>query len=140
VAQAFERDIPIPTYLPEGYTITDAQLIPKSSDSNEYVEFTITASGKQDIIMQITWFHGVFRILPTSDDYQYFDFSDGNGTYGSVVLNYYNDHNELWWDWVPETLSLNEPRPLVYYEIVLSASTDLPAEELVNIARFTRIT
>jgi hypothetical protein len=137
-AQAFGRDIPIPTYLPEEYAITNVQFI-QPQYSYDHVELIIAATGKLDITMSITWYHGVFRILPTSDNYQYFRFSDGNGTYDSVVLNYHSDHNALWWDWVPETLSLNDPRPLVYYEMVLSTNTSVPVEELVNIARFVRI-
>jgi hypothetical protein len=53
-AQAFGRDIPIPTYLPEGYAITDVQLIQKQ-DSYAQAKLTITASGKPDISLQITW-------------------------------------------------------------------------------------
>jgi len=137
-AQAFGRDIPIPIYLPEGYAITDAQFI-QQQYSYDHLELIIAATGKPNITMYITWYHGVFRLLPPSDNYQYFRFNDGNGTYGSVVLAYQSDHVDLWWDWVPETLSLNDPRPLVYYEMVLEANNEVPAEELVNIARFVKL-
>jgi hypothetical protein len=138
-AQAFGRDIPVPTYLPQGYAITEAQFKPELY-SNDHVELTLASPKKPDIIMSITWFHGVFRILPGSENYTSFDMSGGPGTYSKwATLNYLGDYNDLWWDWTPVTLSPDEPRPLEYYEMVLSASKDVPGEELVNIAKFVRL-
>lgn len=138
-AQVFGIDIPIPTYLPEGYVITDAQFIQKQY-SYDHLELTITAPGEPDIITQITWYHGPFRILPSSENYTLFDISGGPGTYSKwAMLNHHSDHNDLQWDWVPETFPPNSTSPIAYYEIILSASTGVPVEELVNIARFVRI-
>lgn len=137
--QGFGRDIPIPTYLPEGYEITEALYVPKQQYSGGYVELTITAPGQPDITMSIRWHIGPFRILPIFNNYQYFKFDDGNGTYGSVIIGYNNDHNDLVWDWIPGAFPANSTSAPAYYEMVLSASTEVPPEELVNIARFVRI-
>jgi len=137
-AQAFGRAIPIPTYLSEGYAITDAQFIhPQYSYDN--VELTITAPSQPDIEMSIIWGHVVFYLKPGSSDYKYYEFNDGNGTYGSIVNNDLGDHNSLVWTWVPETVSPNESPPLAFYEIFLSASKEVHVGELVNIARFVKI-
>ena len=139
VAQAFGRDIPIPTYLPLGYTITNAQFIQKQY-SYDHVELTISASGKPDIEMSITWFRGAFRILPSSDDYQAIDISGGPGTYSEwAMFNFHNEHNNLWWDWIPGTFPSNSTSSPEFYDMVLSASIEVPPLELVNIARFVRI-
>ena len=137
VTKAFGRDLPIPTYLPQGYAMSEAQFV-QPQYSYDHVELTFTSPNAPDISMSVTWFHGTFHLKPTSDRYKYIDINDGIGTYGSVVLNYHDDHNTLWWDWTPVTLSRDEPRPLEYYEMVLSASKEVPDEELVNIARFIR--
>jgi hypothetical protein len=55
--QAFGRDIPIPTYLPAGYAITDVQLIEKEGpDDQVEINITITAPGKPDIFLLIFWY------------------------------------------------------------------------------------
>jgi len=136
--QGFGRDIPIPHYLPEGYEITEALYVPKQQYSGGYVELTFTRQGKPDITMSIRWHIGPFRILPIFEIYQYFEFNDRNGTYGSVILGYLNDHNDLVWDWAP--VPWDGPGMPQFYEMVLSASSEVPVEELVNIARFVRIT
>jgi hypothetical protein len=138
IAQAFGRDIPIPTYLPEGYAINDAQLIQKQ-DSYAEVELNITAQDKPDISLQIEWGPELWQLKPASMDYQYFKFNDGNGSYGSVVLNRYSDHNTIWWDWLPEILPTSGRQSMECYEMTLSASKEVPEEELVNIVRFIRI-
>jgi hypothetical protein len=136
-AQAFGRDIPIPTYLPKGYTITDVQFI-QQQYSYDHVDLTITAPNKSDISMQITWYRGPFRILPGRNS-KTLDISGGPGTYSKwAVLNHQSDHNDLWWDWIPGTFPASTVAP-EYYEIVLSASKDVPDEELINVARLVRI-
>ena len=138
VTQAFGRDIPIPTYLPEGYVISDAQLIRKQDPYTE-AELIITAPDKPDISLQIEWGPELWRLKPRSDDYQYFQFDNGNGSYGSVVLNRYSDYNTIWWDWIPDILLTNSPQPYECYEMALSANKEVPEGELVNIVRFVRI-
>jgi hypothetical protein len=138
VAQAFGRDIPIPTYLPVGYAISDARLI-KKQDSYAQAELIITAPDKPDISLQIEWGPELWRLKPSADDYQYFQFNDGNGTYGSVVLNYLSDCNVIWWDWVPDILPTNGLQPHECYEMALSTNKEVPEEELVNIVRFVTI-
>ncbi len=133
-AQAFGRGIPIPTYLLEGYNITDVQFI-QPQYSYGHVELTITATGKPDITMYITWGHVVFYLKPGSSDYKYYEFNDGNGTYGSIVNNDLGDHNSLRWTWIPGTST----HPSEFYEMVLSASKGVHVGELVNIARFVKI-
>jgi hypothetical protein len=135
VEQAFGRAIPIPTYLPEGYAITDAQFIQKQG-SYAQAELIITALDKPDISLQIEWGPELWLLKPSSDDYQYFKFDDGNGSYGSVVLNRHSDHNTIWWDWLPEILPTSGRQSMECYEMALSASIEVPEEELVNIVRF----
>jgi len=136
VTQAFGRDIPIPTYLPEGYTISDVQLTYKQ-DPYADAELLITASEKPDISLQIEWGPELCLLKPSSDDYQYFQFDSGNGSYGSVVLNRYIDSNTIWWDWDPDIVTINGPHEC--YEMALSANKEVPEGELVNIVRFVRI-
>jgi hypothetical protein len=136
-AKAFGRDLPIPTYLPEGYAITDAQFI-QQQHSYDHVELTLASPNAPEIIMSITWFGGVFRLLPAADRYKYIDISGGPGRYSKALLNYRDVENALWWDWTP-IVNENEPPPTVYYEMVLSASKNVPGEELVNIAKFVRL-
>ena len=131
----FGERIPIPTYLPQGYVISDVQVIQQSESEQKEVDFAITNLNAPDITLSLVWdAGGMFRILPTSEQYEGINLSGGPGTYGqSAFLNYFSDHNTLWWDWTPVGLSSQQPFP--YYELVLSASTGVSADELVLIAK-----
>jgi hypothetical protein len=136
---SFGERIPIPTYLPQGYEISDVQVIQQSESEQKEVDFAITNLNAPDITLSLVWdAGGMFRILPTSAQYQLVNMTGGPGTYGqSAFLNYFSDHNILWWDWTPATLSNQQlgTNSFSYYELVLSASTGVSADELVLIAK-----
>ena len=62
------------------------------------------------------------------------------GTYSNSMLNYFTDHNTLWWDWTPAVVSSQQldTTSFSYYELVLSADTSVPIDELVMIAKSVR--
>jgi hypothetical protein len=139
----FGERIPIPTYLPQGYEISDVQVIQQSESEQKEVDFAITNLNAPDITLSLVWdAGGMFRILPTSAQYQFVNMTGGPGTYGqSAFLNYFSDHNILWWDWTPATLSNQQlgTNSFSYYELVLSASTGVSADELVLIAKSVQV-
>jgi hypothetical protein len=139
----FGERIPIPTYLPQGYEISDVQVIQQSESEQKEVDFAITNLNAPDITLSLVWdAGGMFRILPTSAQYQFVNMTGGPGTYGqSAFLNYFSDHNILWWDWTPVTLSNQQlgTNSFSYYELVLSASTGVSADELVLIAKSVQV-
>jgi hypothetical protein len=134
---SFNQNIPIPTCLPKGYVISEIQVI-QLSDLKMDAELAISASFKADITLSIVWWSsgGPFRILPSSTNYKSEDVTGGPGTYSNAVLNYLNEKNTLWWDWMPENPPGNQSP---YYELVLSAGKDVPEESLLAIARSVRI-
>jgi hypothetical protein len=135
----FGERIPIPTYLTQGYEISDVQVIQQSESEQKEVDFAITNLNAPDITLSLVWdAGGLFRILPTSEQYKFVNMSGGPGTYGqSAFLNYFSDHNTLWWDWTPVAFSNQQPFP--YYELVLSANTGVSADELVLIAKSVQV-
>ena len=140
---SFGESIPIPTDLPQGYVISDVQVIQQSDTGQKEVDLTITNSNAPDITLSLVWdAGGMFRILPTSEQYQSVNLTGGPGTYGhSAFLNYFSDHNTLWWDWTPVALSSQQlgSGSFPYYEFVLSASIGLSADELVLIAKSVQV-
>ena len=136
---SFGERIPIPTYLPQGYEISDVHVIQQSDTEQKEVDLTITNLNTPDITLSLVWdAGGLFRILPTSEQYKFVNMVGGPGTYGqSAFLNYFSDHNTLWWDWTPVAFSNQQPFP--YYELVLSANTGVSADELVLIAKSVQV-
>jgi hypothetical protein len=139
----FGERIPIPTYLPQGYVISDVQVIQQSESEQKEVDFAITKLNAPDIALSLVWdAGGMFRILPTSEQYEGINLSGGPGTYSKwAQLNYFSDHNTLWWDWTPVVLSSQQlgNGQFSYYELVLSASTGVSADELVLIAKSVQV-
>ena len=139
----FGERIPIPTYLPQGYEISDVQVIQQSESEQKEVDFAITNLNAPDITLSLVWdAGGMFRILPTSEQYKFVNMVGGPGTYGqSAFLNYFTDHNTIWWDWTPVVLSSQQlgNGQFSYYELVLSASTSVSADELVLIAKSIQV-
>jgi hypothetical protein len=139
----FGERIPIPTYLPRGYVISDVQVIQQSESEQKEVDFAITNLNAPDITLSLVWdAGGMFRILPTSEQYEGINLSGGSGTYSKwAQLNYFSDHNTLWWDWTPVVLSSQQlgNGQFSYYELVLSASTSVSADELVLIAKSVQV-
>jgi hypothetical protein len=135
----FGERIPIPTYLPQRYVISDIQVIQQSESEQKEVDFAITNLDAPDITLSLVWdAGGMFRILPTSEQYEGINLSGSPGTYSKwAQLNYFSDHNTLWWDWTPVVLSSQQlgNGQFSCYELVLSASTSVSADELVLIAK-----
>jgi hypothetical protein len=137
----FGEAIPLPDYLPEGYALRDIQ-VNQPPDSRKEVDLTFSKKSKSDITLAVTWWSsGLFRILPTSQNYTVEDISGGTGTYSKAVLNFLSDKNTLWWDWTPDSLSGQQStaNSFPYYELVLSATNNLQEDELINIAKSVRI-
>jgi len=139
---AFGAIIPLPTYLPQGYAISDFQ-INQLPDLKMEVGLTISKPSKPDIIMSVTWWSkgGPFRILPSSANYTSENVSGGPGTYSNAILNIYDDKYDLWWSWIPVSISSQYPisASIPYYALTLSVKKDVPADELVKIAKSVRI-
>jgi hypothetical protein len=135
----FGERIPIPAYLPQRYVISDIQVIQQSESEQKEVDFAITNLDAPDITLSLVWdAGGMFRILPTSEQYEGINLSGSPGTYSKwAQLNYFSDHNTLWWDWTPVVLSSQQlgNGQFSCYELVLSASTSVSADELVLIAK-----
>src|ERR1035437_6380657 len=134
VGVSFGETIPVPTFLPEGYSIGDVQ-INQQEYQNQEVVLTITKLNAPDILLFESWMTGgPFRVLPTSDQSVSVDISGGSGTYSKwAILNYLSDRNTLWWDWIPGSIASG---PFPYYELELSAAKTVPVNDLIAIAKF----
>jgi hypothetical protein len=133
--------IPIPTYIPQGYEISDVQVIQQTDSEGKEADITITKLNETNITLSVTYFtSGLFRILPTALNYQNINMDGDFGTYSNSMLNYFTDHNTLWWDWAPAIISSQQldTTSFSYYELVLSADTSVPVDELVMIAKSVR--
>ena len=137
------KRIPVPTYLPQGYEISDIHVIQQSDTEQKEVDFAINNLNAPNITLSLVWdAGGMFRILPTSEQYKFVNMVGGPGTYGqSAFLNYFSDHNTIWWDWTPVVLSSQQfgTGSFSYYELVLSANTGVSADELVLIAKSVQV-
>lgn len=123
--------LPVPTYLSVNYEISQVEV----TEPNR-VTLTISpvsgSTANRVISMQIAWKStgGPFGIKLPGDRV---DIRGGEpGTYSGAVIVDRGDHNDLWWDWGPDTSTV------AYFEFVLSANKNVPQEELIKIARSVR--
>ncbi len=137
--------IPVPSYLPNGYNIQDVYIQDNSVRlliSNKEIEKKlVTQSGTSGTFQQyefqcqmeigIVWnSQGIPGGLKLPGERPKITPSQGS-TVASVIVDR-ESHNDLWWDWRPNS---NEPG---MFEIVISANKLISGQELVKIAESVR--